>query len=378
MTQPLGEFKGTDRFRLEEHLGTGTSGEVYRAYDAKLRSRVALKTLHRADPAAIYRFKNEFRALADVTHPNLVQLYELLADDQRWFFTMELIEGCDFLESCRGVGGGYGEEPSAPRDPDALRDAVRQLATGLSALHAAGKLHCDIKPSNIRVARDDGRVVLLDFGLVQELFPARGELTVDAELAGTPAYMSPEQAAGLRLTEASDWYSVGVLLYEALTGRRPVDGSFVQVLQKKQTEDPTPPAELVDGLPADLARLAERLLRRDPTKRPNGEKVLRMLGQSSRKALASHRSTSSAGAPFIGREEHLKALVEGFELARSGRAVLIFVHGSSGMGKSALIHQFLRQLRHEDDRTVILQGRCFERESVPYKALDSLIDALSH
>ncbi len=379
MTSPVGEFKGTDRFQLEEHLGTGTSGEVYRAYDAKLRSRVALKTLHRADPAAIYRFKNEFRALTDVAHPNLVQLYELLADGDRWFFTMELIEGCDFLEFCRDDAGAYGaggNDPSGPKDPDALRDAVRQLAAGLSALHAAGKLHCDIKPSNIRVATG-GRVVLLDFGLVQELFPARGEMTVDAELAGTPAYMSPEQAAGARLTEASDWYSVGVLLYEALTGRRPVDGSFVQVLQKKQSEDPTPPAELVDGLPKDLTRLAERLLRRDPAKRPNGEKVLCMLGQSSRKALASHRSTSSAGAPFIGREEHLRTLVEGFELARGGRAVLIFVHGSSGMGKSALIHQFVRQLRHQDERTVVLEGRCFERESVPYKALDSLIDALS-
>ena len=379
MNLSIGELMGKDRFRLEEHLGTGTSGEVYRAYDTQLRSRVALKTLHRAEPAAIYRFKNEFRALADVTHPNLVQLYELLADGERWFFTMELVEGCDFLESCRDDTGSYsgdGVDPSGPKDPAALRDTVRQLVTGLSALHTAGKLHCDIKPSNIRVA-DDGRVVLLDFGLVQELFPASGELTVDAELAGTPAYMSPEQAAGARLTEASDWYSVGVVLYEALTGRRPVDGSFVQVLQKKQTEDPTPPAELVDGLPRDLARLTELLLRRDPAKRPNGEKVLRMLGQSSRRALASHRSTSSAGAPFIGREEHLETLVDGFELSCGGRAVLIFIHGSSGMGKSALVHQFVRQLRHQDDRTVVLEGRCFERESVPYKALDSLIDALA-
>ncbi len=379
MTRPFGELESTDRFRLEEHLGTGTSGEVFRAYDTKHRSMVALKTLHRADPAAIYRFKNEFRALADVTHPNLVQLYELLLDDQRWFFTMELVEGSDFLEHCRddaGDGQHQGAEPSGPKDPDQLRDAVRQLAAGLAALHAAGKLHCDIKPSNIRVDHD-GRVVLLDFGLVQELFPAHGELTVDAELAGTPAYMSPEQAAGARLTAASDWYSVGVLLYEALTGRRPVTGSFIEVLQKKQTEDPVPTGKLVAGLPEDLAQLAERLLHRDPAKRPRAESVLRMLGERQQRALASHRSTSGDGAPFIGREEHLATLVEGFELAGSGRAVLIFVHGSSGMGKTALIHQFVRQVRHEHEGTVVLQGRCFERESVPYKALDSLIDALS-
>ncbi len=377
MTQPFADHEGTDRFRFEEHLGTGTSGEVFRAYDTKHHSVVALKTLHRADPAAIYRFKNEFRALADVIHPNLVQLYELLLENQRWFFTMELVEGCDFLEYCRAEGnGGMNAEPSGPEDPELVRDALRQLAAGLEALHSAGKLHCDIKPSNIRVTRE-GRVVLLDFGLVQELFPAQGELTVDAELAGTPAYMSPEQAAGARLTEASDWYSVGVLLYEALTGRRPVSGSFIEVLQKKQIEDPVPPAELVAGLPEDLGRLAERLLGRDPEKRPRGEAVLRMLGERQRRALASHRSTSGDGAPFIGREEHLQALVEGFELAAGGRAVLTFVHGSSGMGKTALIHQFVRQVRQENEETVVLQGRCYERESVPYKALDSLIDALT-
>ncbi len=394
MTLPLAEFQGTDRFRLEEHLGTGTSGDVFRAYDNKHHSRVALKTLHRADPAAIYRFKNEFRALTDVTHPNLVQLYELLLDDQRWFFTMELIEGFDFLEYLRVIDGDDSDdsdEATAVKDPacapsgdpafcpppeEQLRDAVRQLAAGLSALHMAGKLHCDIKPPNIRVTHD-GRVVLLDFGLVQELFPAQGELTVDAELAGTPAYMSPEQAAGARLTEASDWYSVGVLLYEALTGRRPVTGNFIEVLQKKQIEDPVPPTELIPGLPEDLSRLAERLLRRNPAKRPRGDAVLRMLGERSPSTLASHRSTSGAGAPFIGREEHLATLVKGFELSRSSRAVLILVHGSSGMGKSALIHQFVRQVRHENEQAVVLQGRCFERESVPYKALDSLIDALS-
>ena len=120
-------------------MGTGTSGEVFRAYDTKHRSMVALKTLHRADPAALYRFKNEFRALTDVTHPNLVQLYELLLDDQRWFFTMELVEGCDFLEYCRDGASrrdGDANGPSGPEDPAQVHDAVRQLAVGLSALHA--------------------------------------------------------------------------------------------------------------------------------------------------------------------------------------------------------------------------------------------------
>ena len=370
-------FDGTERFRLEKHLGTGTSGEVFRAYDKKHGSTVALKTLSRADPAAIYRFKNEFRALADVAHPNLVQLYELLLDGQRWFFTMELVEGCDFLEYCRGIRPpGAKAPPSPPDDPERLREVTRQLATGLAALHGVGKLHCDIKPPNVRVT-PEGRVVLLDFGLVQELFPAHGEAG-DAELAGTPAYMSPEQAAGARLTTASDWYSVGVVLYETLTGRRPFEGSLIEVLQKKQVGAPLSPRSLVSDLPDDLNRLTERLLLHDPSRRPDAASVLRLLGEDSDKALASQRSTSGAGKPFIGREDHLADLEEGFDLSREGRAVLIFVHGSSGMGKSALVHQFVRKIRTEHDDALVLSGRCFERESVPYKALDSLIDALSH
>ncbi len=373
------DFQGTDRFQLKDRLGTGTSGEVYCVYDTKLRTFVALKTLHRADPAAIFRFKNEFRALADVNHPNLVQLYELLLDGQRWFFTMELVDGLDFLEYCRGelahVDEGEGGVPMPPPDLGRLRAALRQLAVGLAGLHRAGKLHCDIKPSNIRVTHE-GRVVLLDFGLVQELFPGHGELTLDAELAGTPAYMAPEQAAGQRLTEAADWYAVGVVLYEALTGRRPYYGTFLEVLQHKQTTDPTPPGDLLPDLPQDLTKLCQRLLCRDPGERPTGERVLRMLGDST---TETQRSTlSSSAVVFVGRDQHLAALSEAFERTRQGQAVVVYVHGSSGMGKSALISQFLKQIRHENEEIVVLSGRCYERESVPYKALDSLVDALSH
>ena len=254
-----------------------------------------------ADPAAIYRFKNEFRSLTDVNHPNLVQLYELLLDDQRWFFTMELVEGRDFLDHCRGHPVTDPEiPPAAVDDPDGLREIARQLATGLSALHDAGKLHCDIKPSNIRVAHD-GRVVLLDFGLVQELFPTHGDLTVDAELAGTPAYMSPEQAAGSRLTVASDWYSVGVVLYEALTGHRPTAAAFSRCYRRNRSRI-RPRSASSRGPALDLVKLVDRLLRRDPEHRPIGASVLHLLGDRSARSvrsLASHRSTSGAGTPFI-------------------------------------------------------------------------------
>src|SRR5579864_4802636 len=120
------DFKGTDRFLIQDRLGAGGFGAVYRAFDRERRTTVALKTLHHMDAQALLGFKREFRVLADISHPNLVTLYELTSDEQQCFFTMELVEGVNFREYAQ--------------DPDRLRTAVQQLAQDVSALHAAGKL----------------------------------------------------------------------------------------------------------------------------------------------------------------------------------------------------------------------------------------------
>ncbi len=349
-------------YRIESLIGRGGMGTVYLARDTKLSTRVALKTLDCALPTAIYKFKQEFRNLSDVLHPNLVQLYELRAGDGRWFFTMELVEGLDFLRHVRGETASW-----VP-----LRRALAQLAEGLLALHKAGKLHCDIKPSNVLVT-GKGRVVLLDFGLAQELAPAPADLTRGG-LIGTPAYMSPEQAAGRPLAEASDWYSVGVVLYEALTGQKPFRGRSEEVLRAKQSAPPPPPRTVSAAVPGDLAALCEELLDRDPARRPGGAEILRRLDVVMPDAVELHPTPAPGAAPLIGRGRELRRLGECFEQTRRGRAVMIHVHGSSGVGKSALVRQFLHAIR---DQAVILKGRCYERESVPYKAFDALVDALA-
>jgi hypothetical protein len=371
-------FTGTPRFQILRPLGEGGMGAVYEALDREQNARVALKTLLKLTPDAIGLFKREFRALQDVRHPNLVSLGELFDLDGRWFFTMELVEGTDFISWVRP---GWDEpppdrltsgiwEPRGQLDPERLRAALIQLARGLGALHAADKVHRDVKPSNIRVT-STGRVALLDFGLVGEA--GTDERSSSEAIVGTAAYMAPEQATGSRVGPAADWYSVGVVLYEALTGRLPFDGPPLQVLLDKQRRAPRPPGELT-SVPEDLDQLAQALLSIDPDARPSGDEVLRRLGE--RVPEPRPHSTPQL-LPFVGRAHELSLLARAFELVARRRTVTVALRGESGVGKSALARHFTDGLRAEQPELVVLHGRCYEREWVPYKALDGAVEGLS-
>ena len=177
------EFRGTERFTVLRQLGAGGMGVVYAVHDGVRHEAIALKTLRRAQPADVFRLKREFRSLADVSHPNVVCLYELVVEAEHCFFTMELVNGLGIPEYVRppladaGLTGAEGQRA----DAGLMRNVLRQLVAGVSALHAHGKLHRDIKPSNIMV-RPDGRVVILDFGLMSCALP------------GTPGPDGPLQA----------------------------------------------------------------------------------------------------------------------------------------------------------------------------------------
>src|SRR6266540_2419073 len=413
MTQHSNDFLGTERFRIRRRLGSGGMGVVYEAHDRETDKIVALKTLTRAEASHISRFKNEFRSLADVSHPNLVALYEFMADGQFWFFTMELVQGINFLEyvrpgyhtrhvqssrtpTLRKTSKDPGNElladyeaetrqldsiittqpashsVEAPEDSalaqskldlDRLSLALRQLAEGLHGLHETGKLHRDIKPSNVLVTKE-GRVVILDFGLVAEV-EGHGQHE-SISVAGTPDYMSPEQGAQLPVAAASDLYIMGVILYQALTGRLPFSGNFFQVMMNKQNFDPPAPNKIVADLPPELNDLCMRLLQRDPRHRPSGREVLRILSHG--KSVPQRTPITPTGvpasvqdAPFVGRERHLKELEQAFSAIKRGDTVRMYVHGNSGMGKSALVRRFLDNLQEQDDGAVILDGRCYER-----------------
>lgn len=405
------------RFTVGRALGAGTFGVVVEAQEEGRSAPVALKKLSLEDAGALYDFKQEFRGLADVVHPNLVALHELFSDGPDLYLSMELVDGVGFLDHVHGVlrigeadaatiaiaatstfdttipsvegtlldGGTTSESTlrvaagaagaAAALDLDRLRPALRQLAEGIAAIHRAGKLHRDLKPSNVLVTAE-GCLKILDFGLIASL-PARASSRreVERRIVGTPGYMSPEQAMSSALSPASDWYSLGVMLYEALTGRLPISGSTSEILNNKVTLDPPDPRLLVANLPNDLADLCVGLLQRRPSDRPSEAAILAALGAAAVDS-GGRRDTWADVLPFVGRDHHLAILEDAFGAARRGKAVTLQVHGTAGMGKSALLRRF-----HDDvadrDGAVVLEGRCYERESVPYKGVDSLIDALT-
>lgn len=365
MTTP---FAGNDRFQVLSQLGAGGMGVVYAAHDRVLDMRVALKTLHLPDPAQLIRFKREFRALRDLRHANLVELGELFEDQGSWFFTMELIEGVDFRTYVRLPGGqGF--------DEARLRGALAGLAAGLAALHRAGKVHCDIKPSNVMVT-PAGRVVVLDFGVVTELDHA-DESRRD-RIAGSPLYMAPEQIQGKDIGPAADWYAMGVLLYDALVGEPPFHGLHTAaILSRKVREQPPSPHELVPGLPADLTALCRRLLARAPERRPGEAEILVALGVDKSRVVAAGAPAGASGQKlFVGRKDALATLWQAYRDSRAGSAVSVFVEGESGVGKTSLVERFVDELRAEPG-VVVMRGQCHEREFVPYNAFDGIVDGVA-
>jgi len=361
---------GTGRFEVRGTLGAGGAGTVYRAFDRQLQREVALKLLRQASGRDLYRFKREFRALADIVHPNLVALHEMHATGGDWYFTMELVEGVSFIDWVRpgkqtGPARSRADIAEAALDERRLRGALVQLVDALLALHRAGKLHRDLKPSNVLVTKT-GRLALLDFGLVVGV----SEGNPDRLAVGTPVYMSPEQASDQVLGEASDWYSVGAMLYEALTARRPFEGESEQVMTRKQTEMPRKPQQISTAVPADLSELCMALLAPRAVARPTGAAIISALGAT---PSPTTRGISRSYPPsaFVGRAHEIGLLRSALADARRG-GVTVLVRGKSGIGKSTLVRRFMREV---GESVFVVEGRCFEREAVPFKMLDGVVDS---
>ncbi len=254
-----------------------------------------------------------------------------------------------------------------------LRETTAQLLEALQALHGGGVVHADVKPSNVLV-RPDGKVLLSDFGLA--VMTSDIESSTTGEIVGSIPYMAPEQAESRRPTAAADLYAVGVMIYEVLAGRRPFMGEPLRILANKARKDAPPVRSHAPDAPEDLADLADSLLRREPEERPSAEEALLVLrgGPEEEEPELDRTVVMVPVAQFVGRNAEL-AVLRGAS-ARRGRQRTVLVSGRSGIGKSHLIRHFASELRN--DGWWVLRGRCHPAENLPFKALDGVVDALSH
>ncbi len=341
------------RYTLERPLGQGGMGIVFAARQHAVDRSIALKFLHggnAADPCELKRFLREARMSAAITHPNVVTVHDYgQTATGQIYIAMELIHG--HLLS-------HVLEAEAPLSPRRAAIITAQAAEALSAAHARGVIHRDLKPANVFLVPGEGGadlVKVVDFGLAKAV-ATPGEarsLTATGTVLGTPAYMSPEQIQNGFITPASDFYALGCLLYEMLTGAPPFRGSMLDVIMGQLGRDPAPPsmASGRDDTPKAIERLCLDLLAKDPSKRPStaAEVTTRLepwLAKAPRPITSAvvhpisepvRAARPALKAPFIGRVE-LRARLEGLMdrsiLGREG--CLVVLEGPGGVGKSRL------------------------------------------
>jgi hypothetical protein len=362
-----GATLGGGRFSIVRLLGKGGMGTVFEAEDRRLQRAVALKVLGRADARSVARFKKEFRLLADTVHPHLVRLHDLFVEQGTWFFTMDLIQGSTFTAHVARAGPVGSKE----RERE-IRRVLSQLVDGVCAIHAKQQLHRDLKPENVLVSQE-GCVVIVDFGLLADAPVIHDGGQAPNEIAGTVPYMAPEQARAEPATPASDWYAVGTMLYETLTGERPLSGDAPRVLEQKRSG--AEPRLFADGgpWPRDLVDLCRALLAPAPEGRPGPEAIRQSMGH--RPAVIAESARAPQKPVFVGRREELSALSSALDRARGGALVVCMVSGPAGIGKTELVSEFLRISSAVG--CVTLSGRCYEREAMPYKLMDGVADSLT-
>ncbi|PYQ58952.1 MAG: hypothetical protein DMF53_19550 [Acidobacteria bacterium] len=279
-------------YSLGERLGAGGMGEVYQAYDERLDRWVAIKLI-RPEAAegetARERFRREARAAARLSHPSIVQIHDIVESGEGDAIVMELVEGETLSRRLA-------------RGPLPVEEAARlgrEIAEGLAAAHAKGLIHRDLKPENVMITAD-GRAKILDFGLAKRL---EGEeaLTADQRVVGTFRSMSPEQAGGLPLDARSDLFSFGLLLYQCLSGRSPFEGSStLETLTRICTHRQTPLREVDPAIPAPLSVLVDRLLEKEPARRPqSAREVAASLAVTGSGALEAGTTLADSGMPRL-------------------------------------------------------------------------------
>jgi serine/threonine-protein kinase len=252
------------RYRVIDRIGSGGMSVVYRAQDLALGRIVAVKVLHESltdDEGFLRRFQREAHSAANLSHPNIVTVHDIGQDSNRHYIVMEFIDGRTLkqlvrLQNQQGRALGIGQ----------ALDLIIQVCAGIGYAHRANLIHCDVKSQNILVTRDE-RVKVADFGIARAMSEAT-QHTIDSQIWGTPHYFSPEQAAGLAASPASDVYAIGVVLFELLTGRLPFIADTHTALALKHMHEPPPRASEINPLvPQQLDQILLKVLSKEPAAR---------------------------------------------------------------------------------------------------------------
>lgn len=248
-----------NRYQLLELIGSGGMAAVYRGVDTLLQRQVAVKVLREGfagDPAFLARFQREARAAANLDQPNIVTVYDVGQDGNRHYIVMEYVDGQDLKTLIRQRGRLYVDE---------ALDIVVQICAGVGHAHKAGIIHCDVKPQNVLITKD-GRAKVTDFGIARAL--SESGITESDTVWGSPLYFSPEQAAGEPPTPASDVYSIGIVMYEMLTGAPPFQAEKPAALAlMHMREEPQPLAVQNPHVPAQLEWIIRKVLAKEPAAR---------------------------------------------------------------------------------------------------------------
>jgi eukaryotic-like serine/threonine-protein kinase len=249
-----------NRYLILEQLGKGGMAIVYRARDTMLERSVAVKVLRESysrDQAFLDRFRQEAKAAANLSHPNIVTVHDFGLDNGQLFIVMEYVPGTD-LKTLINQRGRFTPEEAVP--------LLIQACAGIGYAHRAGLVHCDVKPQNMLVT-PDMRLKVTDFGIARALSTIHPEEQSDV-IWGSPQYFSPEQAAGAAPSPASDVYSLGVIMYEMLTGSLPFHADTAAELAKLHIQaDPVPIAEMLPNIPPVLEQIQTKLLSKEPSQR---------------------------------------------------------------------------------------------------------------
>ena len=292
-TMTLGGLPG-DRYRPVARLGAGAFGEVFRARDTVLGRDVAVKRIRLdafAEPAQLeevqQRFVREAQVAARLRHANIVTVHDIVATGATSLIVMELVEG-ETLQSRLRARGRLDL-------PETIR-LLGQVASALDHAHANQVVHRDVKPANIMV-EPSGRVKVMDFGIAK--LETAANLTSTGLIMGTPNYMSPEQARGLKVDGRSDLFSLGCVLYECLTGAKPFQAESVSgILVKILTEEPPPVDFRATALPAEVGAVLSRAMAKEPSARyASGAEMIEALGADAPRAVGIATSTAQAGFP---------------------------------------------------------------------------------